>query len=227
MSVREYKTTHGLPLHVPLDGSDTRVRRRQARVWVLEHDPDHLRRLSSLRHRQDLDEGTPPTSVGEQAVEGIEHYWVVRLASCGWNTWQDAADWAIKANVGWAAVAERLAVSENPVLVHAKQAGVELPQVLAASQLEVLERARRHVAAHGSLADPGDLHDFLRITRNRLWRGESSRIFAALDQIDPGWRTPTPKPPPPTCIEEGCEKPRVAKGPVPASLRPLPRPARA
>lgn len=214
MTVQEYKTEHGLPLHVPLDGSDTSARRREARVRVLEHDPEHVRRLSSLRKTGHLDVPAPRTPQSESgpAAESIEQFWAVRLASCGWESWQDAADWAIETNAGWAAVAERLGVTENPVLVHAKEAGVTLPQVLSTSQLEVLERARHHVANRGSLADPGDLHDFLRITRNRLRRGESSRIFAALDQIDPAWRTPAPKAPAPLCIEDGCDRARVAKG---------------
>lgn len=220
MTAREYKLEHGYPLGAGLDGRDTAARRHLAGVRNIQRHPEIIQSLWNLPAAEELGEGDPVDLFRARIAENTAAYWADKLASCGWAMWEDAAAWAIENNVGWAAVAERMGVTENPVMVRAKIAGVTLEQVLSAHQLEMLDKLHHHAATHGSLraglasrSDPADreLHDFLRRARLRWRQGEGSRIYAALDAIDRHWRRPPPRPAPQTCVEIGCQDQQVAK----------------
>ncbi|MBA8809255.1 hypothetical protein [Promicromonospora sukumoe] len=109
----------------------------------------------------------------------------------GWTTWDDAIDWAIEHESTWDDVATHLGVS--PALLRkwiAKHNDIPtMPRKLTADEIELLDLARRHHAAAGTLrpAHPERLESWLTRQRRRRDNGTTTRAMIELSRIDPTW----------------------------------------
>lgn len=76
--------------------------------------------------------------VGEEALDSPDVHtdraakttsrWAERLASAGWSTWQDAADWAVANDAGWPEVGARMGASWRMAHAQAQAQGITLPR---------------------------------------------------------------------------------------------------
>ena len=215
----EYRLRYDLPMSDPLSGATTTARRRENGYRNLGSDPDWLARMRARR----LEVGAYGVQARSEARaaamarrrHAADALWQERLAQQGWSSWQDAADWAIDENVGWADVAALLGASEGPVSVRARRAGVPpLDRRITPIQEQMLALARERFAEAGTLrrASPHELSLWLSQQRRHAARGVRIRVHAELDLIDPDWALNPAQRTNPPCAVPGCLTPRESQG---------------
>lgn len=219
MRAEAYRLRHDIAMSDPLSGADTTARKQDAAYRRLEADPDLMARMWERRVEADT-RGKQAGSEARAAAmarrhQAVEAKWKERLAEQGWSSWQDAADWAVDENVGWAEVAALLGASERPVQERGQMAGAPiLDRRISPRQKQMLALAREHFGRAGTLlrARPHELSEWLSSQRRLAARGVWHRVHAELDQIDPDWAIEAGLRSNPSCAVPGCEIPREAQG---------------
>jgi predicted transcriptional regulator len=214
----EYRLRHDIAMSDPLSGADTTARRRESAYLRLESDPDLLARMrasAGTGARGDHARAEARAAAMGRRRRAVEAEWEERLAQQGWTSWQDAADWAIDQNVGWAEVAALFAMSVTPVQVRAKLAGVPpLDRRITAVQDQMLALARDWFARSGTLfrTRPRELSVWLSHQRRLAARGVRRRVHDELDRIDPDWELDPALRTNPPCVVPGCQTPHESRG---------------
>jgi hypothetical protein len=193
MTAREYKISHGILMSRPLVGADTSARMSSKARQRVERDPDEYIRRIRKAHAE------PPRPTDDEVLKAVRSHYARAaeehaqqcLEAAGWASWQDAADWAIAQNAGWAEVGARIGMARKAVKAHAERAGVYLSASVRREAQEFLALAAEHVAEHGTLTDcPRRLVKWLSRQRALVKQGKRSRVHTALDKLDPGWWVP-------------------------------------
>lgn len=210
MAAEEYREVHGLARTLPLIAEAVRVRLHDSGVQRRDSDPRVLAALTGAKAEAQRAAAFPraaepsrtSTRLATSASKTVaaEAALAARLVEHGWSSLSEAVAWAEGHQVTWHGLAQILGVSATPLTRRGRKQGLDLPTIYsgAPTTIAMLDAARAHVAAHGTLRGVGgDLGHWLAVRRNLRRR---TSIETELDQIDPDWSTPQRAPNKPTDV---------------------------